>query len=275
MAQAIWHSKSNPDSEPATSFKDAYGRTLKVHHSFSVKNQYSSAMSALPTREVIRAKMGPDSAQQRLDSWLAALKKRVEDLQMFLDTKDAQWKDTKPKGLRAKRAAKRAAKEAANAVEAPIEPLSEQAMNEVEPIVAPEEPKREATPEPEAASETQQPHSVPAPTEEDTCSLDVPSSPSLRPTEDVETCSLDDPIAPVSEVEEAEEACSLDDKENVSDNIEEFDDCTMDEVLTMKPDRRQEKDTPEKEICTMDEPANTVTKPTDKRKSHFLEDCSD
>jgi hypothetical protein len=49
-AQALRHNISNPSVELSQSFRDAYGNTLKPHHSFIVKPIFSAAMSATPYR---------------------------------------------------------------------------------------------------------------------------------------------------------------------------------------------------------------------------------
>ncbi|KAF1924890.1 glycolipid transfer protein [Didymella exigua CBS 183.55] len=92
-AQALRHNISNPNKELADSFRDAYGNTLKPHHSFVVKPLFSAAMSATPYRKDFYAKLGSDEAkvQQQLESYLSALEKIVATLNQFLARKEAKW----------------------------------------------------------------------------------------------------------------------------------------------------------------------------------------
>jgi hypothetical protein len=72
-AQGLRHNISNPSKELADSFRDAYGNTLKPHHSFS--------------------KLGEDDSmvQAELEKWLAALEKLLAILNTFLAKKEAKW----------------------------------------------------------------------------------------------------------------------------------------------------------------------------------------
>ncbi|KAF2127711.1 glycolipid transfer protein-like protein HET-C2 [Dothidotthia symphoricarpi CBS 119687] len=92
-AQALRHNLSNPSKELADSFRDAYGNTLKPHHSFVVKPLFSAAMSATPYRKDFYAKLGGDEAktQGQLEEWLASLEKVVAVLNEFLVRKEAKW----------------------------------------------------------------------------------------------------------------------------------------------------------------------------------------
>ncbi|KAH9871131.1 hypothetical protein J1614_006705 [Plenodomus biglobosus] len=92
-AQALRHNLTNSDKELAESFRNAYGNTLKPHHSFVVKPLFSAAMSATPYRKDFYAKLGEDDAkvQSALDKWLAALEKHVSALNEFLAKKEAKW----------------------------------------------------------------------------------------------------------------------------------------------------------------------------------------
>ncbi|KAJ4376974.1 hypothetical protein N0V86_006412 [Didymella sp. IMI 355093] len=92
-AQALRHNISNPNKELADSFRDAYGNTLKPHHSFVVKPLFSAAMSATPYRKDFYAKLGSDEpkVQQQLESYLSALEKIVATLNQFLARKEAKW----------------------------------------------------------------------------------------------------------------------------------------------------------------------------------------
>jgi hypothetical protein len=92
-AQALRHNISNPSKELADSFRDAYGNTLKPHHSFVVKPLFSAAMSATPYRKDFYKKLGDDDSkvQAELEKWLAALEKVVAVLNGFLARKEAKW----------------------------------------------------------------------------------------------------------------------------------------------------------------------------------------
>ncbi|KAJ4314970.1 hypothetical protein N0V94_006200 [Neodidymelliopsis sp. IMI 364377] len=92
-AQALRHNLTNPNKELADSFRDAYGNTLKPHHSFVVKPLFSAAMSATPYRKDFYAKLGSDEAkvQQQLEKYLSALEKVVATLNQFLARKEAKW----------------------------------------------------------------------------------------------------------------------------------------------------------------------------------------
>ncbi|KAL1986102.1 hypothetical protein VTN96DRAFT_6999 [Rasamsonia emersonii] len=92
-AQALRDNLKNPGKELADSFRDAYGSTLKPHHSFVVKPIFSAAMSATPYRKDFYAKLGDDSAKSEaaLDQWVTALEKRVAILQEFQQRKEAKW----------------------------------------------------------------------------------------------------------------------------------------------------------------------------------------
>jgi len=93
-AQAMRHNVANPSEELSTSFREAYGKTLKPHHSFLVKPVFSAAMGATPYRKDFYAKLSSDQAkgQQELETWLVALEERVSILKTFLASKSAQWK---------------------------------------------------------------------------------------------------------------------------------------------------------------------------------------
>ncbi|RDW80402.1 glycolipid transfer protein [Coleophoma crateriformis] len=79
--------------ELSTSFRNAYGSTLKPHHSFMVKPIFSAAMSACPYRKDFYVKLGDDQDKvtAELRVWLAALEKQVAILKGFLDRKEAKW----------------------------------------------------------------------------------------------------------------------------------------------------------------------------------------
>ena len=79
--------------ELSTSFRNAYGSTLKPHHSFMVKPIFSAAMSATPYRKDFYVKLGedPERVAGELRVWLAALEKLIAVLKGFLARKEAQW----------------------------------------------------------------------------------------------------------------------------------------------------------------------------------------
>jgi hypothetical protein len=92
-AQALRHNLSNSTKELADSFREAYGKTLKPHHSFIIKPIFSAAMSATPYRKDFYKKLGDDDAkvQTELDKWLAGLEKDISVLNQFLARKEAKW----------------------------------------------------------------------------------------------------------------------------------------------------------------------------------------
>lgn len=79
--------------ELSTSFRNAYGTTLKPHHSFMVKPIFSAAMSACPYRKDFYVKLGEDQGkvEEALRVWLAALVQLLAILKGFLDKKEAKW----------------------------------------------------------------------------------------------------------------------------------------------------------------------------------------
>jgi len=79
--------------ELSTSFRNAYGSTLKPHHSFLVKPVFSAAMSACPYRKDFYAKLGSDQEKvmSELRIWLKALETQVNILKGFLDRKSSKW----------------------------------------------------------------------------------------------------------------------------------------------------------------------------------------
>lgn len=93
-AQALRHNLNNPARELADSFREAYGGTLKPHHSFVVKPLFSAAMSATPYRKTFYAKLGDDETKvvSAMEKEVAALEKVVTILKTFQERKEAQWK---------------------------------------------------------------------------------------------------------------------------------------------------------------------------------------
>lgn len=92
-AQALRHNATNPGDELSTSFRTAYGDTLKPHHGMLVKPIFSAAMSATPYRKDFYKKLLPDEKRgnEQLEVWLAALEEQVGILKAFLASKEAKW----------------------------------------------------------------------------------------------------------------------------------------------------------------------------------------
>ncbi|KAI0380367.1 het-c [Hypomontagnella monticulosa] len=79
--------------ELSASFRNAYGSTLKPHHSFLIKPVFSAAMGACPYRKDFYPKLGDDQAKvaAELRAYLAALEKIVGILKGFQERKEAKW----------------------------------------------------------------------------------------------------------------------------------------------------------------------------------------
>ncbi|KUJ16477.1 glycolipid transfer protein [Mollisia scopiformis] len=92
-AIALSQNLATASEELSVSFRNAYGNTLKPHHSFMVKPIFSAAMSACPYRKDFYVKLGDDQekVEQELRVWLAALVKLLAILKGFLDRKEAKW----------------------------------------------------------------------------------------------------------------------------------------------------------------------------------------
>jgi hypothetical protein len=92
-AIALSQNIASPTEELSVSFRNAYGNTLKPHHSFMVKPIFSAAMSACPYRKDFYTKLGEDLEKviAQLTVWLAALEKLLAILKAFLDRKEAKW----------------------------------------------------------------------------------------------------------------------------------------------------------------------------------------
>lgn len=90
---ALSQNLANHDHELSESFRNAYGVTLKPHHSFLVKPVFSAAMGACPYRKDFYTKLGSDEekVKEELREYLAALDKIVAILKAFLDSPDAKW----------------------------------------------------------------------------------------------------------------------------------------------------------------------------------------
>ncbi|GIJ87984.1 hypothetical protein Asppvi_006900 [Aspergillus pseudoviridinutans] len=91
-AQALRHNLDK-ETELSVSFREAYGNTLKPHHSFVVKPIFSAAMSATPYRKDFYEKLGSDSdkVNAALKREVEALEKIVAILNAFLSSKEAKW----------------------------------------------------------------------------------------------------------------------------------------------------------------------------------------
>ncbi|KAF2723004.1 glycolipid transfer protein [Polychaeton citri CBS 116435] len=92
-AQALRRNLTNQTEELSVSFRDAYGNTLKPHHSFVIKPLFSAAMSATPYRKDFYAKLGDDQERvnRELGLWLDGLEKDVSILKEFQGRKEAKW----------------------------------------------------------------------------------------------------------------------------------------------------------------------------------------
>jgi hypothetical protein len=92
-AIALSQNLAIPADELSTSFRNAYGNTLKPHHSFMVKPIFSAAMSACPYRKDFYVKLGedPEKVAEEMRVWLAALETLIAILKGFLDRKEAKW----------------------------------------------------------------------------------------------------------------------------------------------------------------------------------------
>ncbi|KAI4120966.1 MAG: hypothetical protein LQ338_006644 [Usnochroma carphineum] len=92
---ALRHNQSNPSAELSTSFRTAYGTTLKPHHSFMVKPIFSAAMSATPYKKDFYAKMSKEEdegkVREQMGRWLDGLEEKLKVLREFMARKEAQW----------------------------------------------------------------------------------------------------------------------------------------------------------------------------------------
>ncbi|KAA8571218.1 hypothetical protein EYC84_000554 [Monilinia fructicola] len=72
---ALSQNLATSTDELSVSFRNAYGETLKPHHSFMVKPIFSAAMSACPYRKDFYVKLGDDNSkvEAALRVWLSAL----------------------------------------------------------------------------------------------------------------------------------------------------------------------------------------------------------
>jgi len=90
---ALSQNLAKESEELSTSFRNAYGSTLKPHHGLIVKPLFSAAMSACPYRNDFYTKLGSDQnkVQSELRVYLAALEKIVGILKGFQSRKEAKW----------------------------------------------------------------------------------------------------------------------------------------------------------------------------------------
>ncbi|KAF7131474.1 hypothetical protein CNMCM5793_004699 [Aspergillus hiratsukae] len=90
--QALRHNLDK-QTELSVSFREAYGNTLKPHHSFVIKPIFSAAMSATPYRKDFYEKLGSDSGKVNaaLTREVEALERIVAILNQFLSSKEAKW----------------------------------------------------------------------------------------------------------------------------------------------------------------------------------------
>ncbi|KAI0482501.1 het-c [Xylariaceae sp. FL0804] len=90
---ALSQNLAKADEELSTSFRNAYGATLKPHHGLLIKPVFSAAMSATPYRKDFYPKLGADQdkVSVELRAYLMALEKIVGILKGFQDRKEAKW----------------------------------------------------------------------------------------------------------------------------------------------------------------------------------------
>ncbi|KAI0131814.1 HET-C2 protein [Xylariales sp. AK1849] len=90
---ALSQNAAKETEELSESFRNAYGATLRPHHSFLVKPVFSAAMSACPYRKVFYEKLGsdPEKVKAELRPYLTSLETVVAILKGFLDRKEAKW----------------------------------------------------------------------------------------------------------------------------------------------------------------------------------------
>lgn len=94
-ATALRHNQTDASAELSTSFRTAYGSTLKPHHSFMVKPIFSAAMSATPYKKDFYAKMSKEEdegkVREQMGRWLDGLEEKLKVLGQFMASKQAQW----------------------------------------------------------------------------------------------------------------------------------------------------------------------------------------
>lgn len=84
-ATAMRNSMNNKNEELVQSFTDAYGTTLRQHHSMFVRPVFTLAMKACPYRKDFYSKLGApqDRVDEQMEVWLAALEKIVAHMKSF------------------------------------------------------------------------------------------------------------------------------------------------------------------------------------------------
>jgi len=92
-ALGVSHNLASSSEELSTSFRTAYGTTLKPFHSFMVKPIFAAAMSACPYRKDFYAKLGSDQGkvETEMRSYVAALLLQVQILKRFLERKENKY----------------------------------------------------------------------------------------------------------------------------------------------------------------------------------------
>ncbi|KAI5923569.1 het-c [Camillea tinctor] len=89
---ALSQNLAQESEELSASFRNAYGETLKPHHSILIKPVFSAAMSACPYRKDFYPKLGHEAkVPVELRTYLAALEKIVGILKGFQSRKEAKW----------------------------------------------------------------------------------------------------------------------------------------------------------------------------------------
>jgi hypothetical protein len=93
---AVKVTEQKPTKELADGFRQGYKNTLAPHHGLLIKPIFSAAMSATPYRKDFFARLSgegtdPERTREALETWVAALEKRVAILKAFLATKEAKW----------------------------------------------------------------------------------------------------------------------------------------------------------------------------------------
>lgn len=93
-SKAIAKNLASPSEELATSFRAAYGDTLKPYHGLLVRPIFSAAMTATPYRKDFYAKLGDDQTKvaEQGSKWLEALTEQVGIIKEFMGRKENQWK---------------------------------------------------------------------------------------------------------------------------------------------------------------------------------------
>ncbi|KAI0022488.1 het-c [Xylariomycetidae sp. FL0641] len=90
---ALSQNLAQESEELSTSFRNAYGNTLKPHHGILIKPVFSAAMSACPYRKDFYPKLGEDQDKVKVElrAYLHALENIVGILKGFQERKEAKW----------------------------------------------------------------------------------------------------------------------------------------------------------------------------------------